>query len=171
MVWFLCGPAWSQEMDLKILMGFFQLEMPYDYMVLARIELKFLPRGSWDDAFRFLTRRILITHQCFSCSSAGIMQSKGLLFMLADQQEAWRCTRSREGTLPAQLIPADQRAILYHTTLYLTVKPGMRGGDVGRDGICLPKEHDEPCFPGSGRTSACQREAVNEFLVLLSLLS
>lgn len=28
-------------MDVKILMGFFQLEMSYDYMVLAIIELKF----------------------------------------------------------------------------------------------------------------------------------
>lgn len=101
------------------------------------------------------------------------MQSKGLLLVLADQQGAWRCTRSWERKLPGQLIPADQRATSYHMTLYFTVKPGMRRVDVGSDGICLPKElwHDEPCFPGSGRTSACQREAVNEFLVLLSLLS
>ena len=83
--------------------------------------------------------------------------------------------RGREGTQLGQLTATDQRCTPCHMTSCSAIKAGEEEGSeehVCSDGVYLPKSLShmiKPCFPGGGWTSACQWEAVNEFVILLLL--
>lgn len=83
---------------------------------LAGIELVFFTTACIVLCFRFVTKPVLITHQCFGYCLAARAQCQGLfpppLSTTPPQQVGWKCWRSWQGTQPRQLTQPDQ----YHMT-------------------------------------------------------
>lgn len=94
--------------------------------------------------FGFVTKTVLIRHQCFRyCQTAFTQQQQGLLcfshYPLPYGIIAIKAGGMRKGRLWHLRCLSSQATLMY----------------------------DEPCFPGSGWTPACWWEVLNECLVLL----
>lgn len=153
-------------------LGFTEYEQ---VLVLAGVEFVFFIVAHIMIYFGFVTRTV-ITHRCLSYCWAVLAQHQGLFCFLrcpgSKDAGGAQETETGQARWPGQVTPSDQSDIPCHMTSCLAIKDGEK--EKGRQniwshGIYLPKlplRMMEPCFSGSGWTSACWWEAVNEFLIL-----
>ena len=119
------------------------------------MEVTFLIAACMMLYFRFMTKIVLITHQCFGYCQAVLAQHAGVLgwaffgiffFPLhsASQWVGWEYAQSWKRTWSWELTWTDQRDVPYHTTLSSAIKYHRKegeGGDIHVCGISLPSNH------------------------------
>ena len=115
-------------------------------LVLAGVELIFFIVASMGLCFGFICVGNSVGNTGMFqllLSSAYTASRPFLLLTPPHQGVGWGCTRSWEGTQLGQLTPTDQRDIPYHMyDVMLSNKSWGKKeerGDIGSDGVCLPK--------------------------------
>lgn len=112
-------------------------------LVLDGIELNFFIVAHILLCFGFVTKGVLIIHQCFSYCWTVLKYHQDLLSLtLLQQQVDWGCTNSWEGTQRRQLIQTYQRDIPYHMPSRLAIKnTGKKGGWFRVTVFVFPRNH------------------------------
>lgn len=123
--------------------------------------------------FGFVTKTESIRHRCSGCCWAVLVQHQGFGFPTLSQQGGWGSTRNWESTRLGQLTTESGYSMLFNAMLR---HKSSGGGGGCRDncgyGNCLSTwalRVLRPDFQGSGSTSPCQWEIVNECPILLCL--